>query len=112
MRETLDPRRTGFYALHLLSQKVLLRTMVVPLGVLAAVSPLLWHRGRVYKLATAGQAALYGAGVAGIMLASRPAGRNKLLALPAYFVLANAASAVALWKLLRREPLRAWQPRR
>jgi hypothetical protein len=110
--ETLDPRRTGFYAVHLLSQKVLLRTMVVPLALLAVVSPTLWRRGLVYKLATLGQVGLYGAGAAGLALADRPVGKRKLLALPAYFVLVNAASAVALWKLLRREQLGTWQTRR
>ncbi|MHB8470210.1 MAG: glycosyltransferase family 2 protein [Gaiellaceae bacterium] len=112
MRETLDPRRTGFYALHLLTQKVLLRTMVVPLAVLAASSVSLWRRGALYKLATVGQAVLYAAGAAGVALGDRPAGRSKLLALPGYFVLVNAASAVALWKLVRRERSGLWETKR
>jgi cellulose synthase/poly-beta-1,6-N-acetylglucosamine synthase-like glycosyltransferase len=112
MRAALDPRRTGFYALHLFSQKILLRTAVVPLGVLAATSASLWRRGPFYKLVTVAQAALYGAGGAGIALAGRPVGRRRWLALPGYFTLVNAASAVALWKLARREGSGLWQTRR
>jgi cellulose synthase/poly-beta-1,6-N-acetylglucosamine synthase-like glycosyltransferase len=108
MRRVLDPRRTGFYAVHLLSQKVLLRTMVGPLAALAVSAPLLWRRGRLYRAATVGQGALYALGTAGIALGDRPAAKSKLLALPAYFVLVNAASAVALWKLVRGERLGLW----
>jgi len=112
MRELLDPRRHRFFALQLLSHKVLLRTMVVPLSLLAATSPLLWRKGRIYKAATLAQTVLYGTGAAGILLARRPIGSSKLLALPAYFCLVNSASAVALWKLLRREQLGLWTTRR
>jgi hypothetical protein len=43
-RELLDPRRHGFYALQLLSHKVLRRLMAIPLIVLAASATALWRR--------------------------------------------------------------------
>lgn len=112
MRTLLDPRRHGFFSLQLLTHKVLLRTAVIPLGALAGTSALLWRRGAVYRLATVGQTLFYALGLAGMLLADRPIGRRKMLALPAYFCLVNAASAKALWQLARRETHERWEPSR
>ncbi len=57
-RELLDPRRSGFYALQLLTHKVLRRMVVVPLLVVAAVTPSLWNEGVIYRVAAVGQAAV------------------------------------------------------
>jgi cellulose synthase/poly-beta-1,6-N-acetylglucosamine synthase-like glycosyltransferase len=112
MRELLDPRRHGFFALQLFSHKVLQRTAVIPLGVMAAATPALWSRGAVYKLAALGQAAVYGAGLVGVALEEKPVGRNRLLALPAYFCMINAASARAVWNIVRGRRIERWQPQR
>jgi glycosyltransferase involved in cell wall biosynthesis len=111
-RELLDPRRHGFYAVQLLWHKVLRRVMVVPLLVLAVTAPLLWPRGLVYRAATLGQVALYGAGVAGLAL---PPGRGRLrraLELPAYFCLVNAAAARALLNVVKGRRIDRWEPGR
>jgi cellulose synthase/poly-beta-1,6-N-acetylglucosamine synthase-like glycosyltransferase len=112
MRKLLDPRRYGFFSLQLLTHKVLSRTAVVPLLTLAATSSLLWKRGRLYRVATTGQALLYALGASGIVLSKRRVARTKLLALPAYFCLINAASAKALWDLVRGETHERWKPGR
>lgn len=112
MRRLFDPRRTGTYALQLLWHKVLLRTAVLPLIALAAVSPLLWRRGRVYRLATVGQAVGCLLAGAGLAFARHPLGRSKALAVPAYFTMVNVASLCAIWNLVRGARIDRWEPRR
>jgi cellulose synthase/poly-beta-1,6-N-acetylglucosamine synthase-like glycosyltransferase len=111
-RGLLDPRRHGFYAVQLFSHKVLRRAMTVPLAALAATSPLLSRRRRVYRAATVAQGALYALGGAGLALGRTPLARTPLLALPAYFCLVNAASLVAAWNLLRGRRIERWEPAR
>jgi cellulose synthase/poly-beta-1,6-N-acetylglucosamine synthase-like glycosyltransferase len=113
-RELLDVRRHGFYAVQLVSHKVLRRLMVVPLAVLAVASPALWRRGRLYRLATVGQVLFYGAGAAGLLAGSsgRRRGRGRLLAIPAFFCLVNAASVKACWNLVTGRRIDRWEPQR
>ncbi len=111
-RSLLDPRRHGFYALQLLTHKVLRRLMAVPLVVIALTSPLLWSRGALYRLATLGQIGVYGLGALGLLLRNRPIGRSKLLALPAFFVLVNVAALHALLNLLTGRRIARWTPDR
>jgi cellulose synthase/poly-beta-1,6-N-acetylglucosamine synthase-like glycosyltransferase len=111
-RELLDPTKHGFFSLQLLSHKVLLRTAVFPLFSLAVSAPLLWRRGRVYRAATIAQGAFYLLGASGLVLAERPVGKKKVLALPAFFCLVNAASAKAVWQLVRGERMEQWSPER
>ena len=111
-RELLNPRRHGFYALQLASHKVLRRLMVLPLAMLAATSALGARRSRVLRALAVAQGALYATGAAG--LAQRGGGRtrSRLLALPAYFCLVNAASLRAVWNLALRRRIDRWEPRR
>jgi cellulose synthase/poly-beta-1,6-N-acetylglucosamine synthase-like glycosyltransferase len=111
-RELLDPRLHGFYALQLFSHKVLRRVMVVPLLALAASSPLLWRRSRFYRLATAGQVLLYGAGTTGLLLADKPLARRQPFGLAAFFVFVNAASLRAIWNIVRGHRIERWEPAR
>ena len=111
-RSLLDPGSHGFYAVQLLTHKLLRRTMVFPLALTAATAPLLWRRGRLYRAATVAQACLYGLGTAGLLLARRPIGRRKALALPAYFCFVNLASLRAVWNVVRGRRIERWAPRR
>ena len=111
MRELLDPRRYGFFAIQLLSHKLLLRTAVIPLALLAAWNGVLWNHGWFYRAALVAQAAFYLLGVAGIVFANRRVAKLKPFALPAYFVLVNAAAAKAMWQLFRGEKHERWEPR-
>ena len=86
-RGLLNPAKHGFFALQLFSHKVLLRTAVFPLSVLALTSSLLWSDGWVYRAAAIAQGSLYALGAAGLLLRRRPIGKRRLLALPAYFCL-------------------------
>jgi cellulose synthase/poly-beta-1,6-N-acetylglucosamine synthase-like glycosyltransferase len=111
-RDLLDPRGHGFYAVQLLTHKLLRRTMVVPLALTAATAPLLWRRGRLYRAATVVQGCLYGLGTAGLLLARTPLGRRKALALPAFFCFVNLASLRAVWNVVRGRRIDRWAPRR
>jgi cellulose synthase/poly-beta-1,6-N-acetylglucosamine synthase-like glycosyltransferase len=112
MRPLLNPRRHGFFAIQLLSQKVLLRVSVVPLGAIALTSTTLVRRGRVYQLAAAGQAVLFGLGLIGLAAPRSRLARRRVVALPAYFCLINAAQTAALWNLARRRTIDRWEPQR
>jgi cellulose synthase/poly-beta-1,6-N-acetylglucosamine synthase-like glycosyltransferase len=112
MRELLDPRRHGFFSIQLLSHKLLMRTAVIPLLVLAVSNGLLWDAGLLYRVAAIGQVVFYVLGVAGILLAERRVAKSKPFALPAYFCLVNAAAAKAMWQLLRGEKHERWEPDR
>lgn len=103
----LDPRRSGFYAVQLLTHKLLRRLGVVPLLVVAASTPFLAGRGSLYRLALAGQMAVYGLGVVGLAARGRAA-RIPLLNIPAFFCLVNAAALHALWNTLRGRRIERW----
>lgn len=117
-RELLDPRRTGWYAWQLLSHKVLRRLVSVPLLILALVTPRLWHRGWIYKLATLGQGVVYGAAAAGALVetagwsaaqrARLPGVVRRLMAVCYYFVLVNVAALVAVLNLIRGRRIVRW----
>ena len=112
-RELLDPRRHGFYALQLVSHKVLRRLMALPLAVLAATSAAEARRladvprARGSRRARCTRPALHRA-----RAARRPPERSRLLALPAYFCLVNLASLRAVWNLARHRDIDRWEPRR
>lgn len=111
-RALLDPRRTGAYSVQLLSHKVLRRLVVLPLAVLAVASACSWRRGRLYRLAGAGQATLYGLGAVGLLAGDRRIGRAKLVQLPAYFCMVNAAALQAAINIVTGRRITRWQTRR
>jgi cellulose synthase/poly-beta-1,6-N-acetylglucosamine synthase-like glycosyltransferase len=111
-RALLDPRRHKFYAVQLLTHKLLRRTMVVPLAVAAITSPLLWRRRRIYRVATVAQASLYGLGGVGIVFSRRPLGRRKAFMLPAFFCFVNAAATRAIWNIVLGRRIDRWEPQR
>jgi GT2 family glycosyltransferase len=112
LRELMDPRQHGFYAVQVFSHKLLRRLLVVPLLAMAASGVALWRAGPVYRLATAAQVGVAAAGIAGLALHDRPAGRSRLLAVPAYFLLVNAAALAALRNVLTGKRIDRWSPQR
>jgi hypothetical protein len=109
-RELLDPRRHGFYALQLVSHKVLRRLMAVPLMVVAATAARLAPRAALYRVVAAASGGVLGLGAAGLALGRRPIGRRPALALPAYFCLVNLASLQAALNIARRRAIDRWEP--
>jgi cellulose synthase/poly-beta-1,6-N-acetylglucosamine synthase-like glycosyltransferase len=112
-RDLLNPGEYGFYAVQLVSHKLLRRLTFLPVVGLA-VAPALWSQGRVYRLAALAQAGLHAAAVAGLLLRRTRFGRVKLLKAPLAFDLGNAAAAVALAQQLRGRRPRddMWAPQR
>jgi cellulose synthase/poly-beta-1,6-N-acetylglucosamine synthase-like glycosyltransferase len=111
-RELLDPRRYGFYALQLLSHKVLRRLMVYPLLVLLVTSGLGAARGRLDATVFAAQAVFYACAGLGLLLEHRPWGQFRALALPYHFCLVNAACLWASLELFAGRRVDCWTPHR
>lgn len=111
-RSLLDPRRTGAYALQLLSHKVLRRLVAVPLLLLFVSSLASIGRGRFYQAAAASQAVVYGLGAAGLAAGRTPIGRSKVMQLPAYFCLVNAAALRAAINIAQGRRIDRWDTRR
>jgi uncharacterized membrane protein YjjB (DUF3815 family) len=118
MRELLDPFRHGFYSVQLFSHKVLRRLAVLPLAAILLATPWLWSSGPFYRAAALAQAAFYAAAALGALL---PEGAlravwlrtpAKLLALPAFFCMVNAAAGLAALNVLRGHRIDAWEPQR
>jgi hypothetical protein len=111
-RELLDPRRHGFYSLQLVSHKVLRRLMAVPLLALGLSATVLARRSAAFRALAAVQGIVYALGMVGLVLGDRAPRRTRLLGLPAYFCLVNAASLRAVWNVARGREIDRWEPRR
>jgi cellulose synthase/poly-beta-1,6-N-acetylglucosamine synthase-like glycosyltransferase len=110
-RQLLNPFRYGFYSIVLLSHKVVRRLAPLFLILLLASNLVLGVRGTLYGLTAAVQVAFYMLSGLGFLLRSHPAGRTKLVSIPFFYCLANAAALVALNKVSRGERIERWQPR-
>lgn len=111
-RELLNLFRYKFYAIQLFSHKILRYLVVFPLLVLFLVSPFLWKTGFIYQMATIGQIVFYGCALFGLLLHGTRFGRKKIFTLPFYFCMVNAASLVAVIKVLRGHQIKHWEPQR
>ena len=110
-RALLNPFRYGFYSLILFSHKVVRRLAPIVL-ILLFLSNLALAQERAYGVLSFAQASFYLLAAVGWVLKSRRAGQMKVLALPFFYCLANAAALVALSKLVRGEQIERWQPQR
>ncbi len=110
--ELLNPFRYGFYAIQLLSHKVLRRLIVFPLLVLFFLNPFLWNTDVFYQLTMIGQSVFYGLGLLGLLLDGTHFRRLKIFAIPFYFCLVNAATLVATINILRGQQIKQWEPQR
>ncbi|HEY6046618.1 MAG TPA: glycosyltransferase family 2 protein [Pyrinomonadaceae bacterium] len=110
-RAMMNPLRTGFYAVQLLSHKVMRYFVPFFLLALLAASAVLARGSFAFQILLALQLAGYGAGVLAWFL-DRAGVRSRLLVLPQYFLLANIASLIAFYKFLRGERYARWEPMR
>ena len=108
-RAMMNPLRSGFYAVQLLSHKVLRYLVPVFLFTLLVSSVLLAPRSIFFTTILGVQLCFYGAAAVSWLL-ERAGVSNRWLALPLYFVLANLASLVAFYKFLRGERYSRWEP--
>lgn len=108
-RGMLNPLTEGFYAVQLLSHKVMRYLVPFFLITLLAASAVLASGSTVFRIAFGIQLLGYSAAVVAWML-ERAGVRHQLLALPHYFLLTNAASLLALYQFLRGERYAHWEP--
>jgi cellulose synthase/poly-beta-1,6-N-acetylglucosamine synthase-like glycosyltransferase len=108
-RSMMNPLRSGFYAVELFSHKVMRYLVPFFLVMLFASSAVLSPLAMFHRLIFLAQVAAY-AGAAGGWLLEKVGVRSRVLALPHYFVLANLASVIALFKFLRGERYARWEP--
>lgn len=112
MRELLDPFRYGFYAIQVFSHKVLRRLVVIPLLLMAVTAPFLWSQGKGYQLVVLGEIALFAAALLGIWRGNVGRQVPKVLAIPVFFCLINAAVLAAVWNIVRGKRIVVWNPHR
>lgn len=102
---------SGFYSVQLLSQKLARYSvpLVAPALLLATAS--LGAEMPFFRRLLLAELAFLGLGLAGLGLRRTPLGASPPLALPAYFLLVNAAALAGMLSVLRRERTVAWSPR-
>jgi cellulose synthase/poly-beta-1,6-N-acetylglucosamine synthase-like glycosyltransferase len=112
MRELLDPFRFGFYSVQVFSHKVLRRLVIVPLLLMAITAPLLSSQGMGYRLVTLGEIAFCAAALIGMWCERSGRRMPKVLAIPVFFCLINAAVLAAVWNVVRGKRIVVWNPQR
>lgn len=109
-----SPLRYGFYAVKIISHKLLRRLAGYVLIALLLVNVLLAldADAALYHWALAAQLAFYAAAAGGWALRHSRWGRLKPLLVPYYFVLVNGAAIVGVWNFVRKKRIVSWQPPR
>lgn len=107
--DMLNPLKSGFYAIELLSHKLL--RYAVPLMLLAVFisSAALAFGSQFFSIILTLQMLFYFGAFAGWLL-ERVGLRSTLLVIPLYFVLANLASVIAFYRFVRGERIATWEP--
>ncbi len=106
-REMLNPFRSGFYAIELISHKVLRYSVPFFLLLLVASSIILSLQSGFFQIVLAIQAGFYV--IAFLAWLLEKGGKSPgILAIPLYFVLANLASLIGFYKFLRGERYARW----
>ena len=108
-RSMLNPIRSGFYGIQLLSHKVMRYLVPFFLMGLFVSSAVLATSSLFYRLMFAAQLAAYACPALAWLL-DRVGIRSRLLALPQYFMLANLASLIACYQFVRGERYARWEP--
>jgi cellulose synthase/poly-beta-1,6-N-acetylglucosamine synthase-like glycosyltransferase len=108
-RNMLNPFKSGFYAVQLLSHKVMRYLVPFFLIAILAASAALAPGSMAFRIALGAQLFCYAGALVGLMFESSSV-RHRGLALPQYFVLTNVASLIALYQFLRGERYAQWDP--
>jgi cellulose synthase/poly-beta-1,6-N-acetylglucosamine synthase-like glycosyltransferase len=107
-RDMMNPLRSGFFAVQLVSHKLFRYLVPFLLVTCYAASVVLAATSSFYVLAALGQTAFYLAAIGGWWLERH--GRRSVLATPQYFMLANVASLIGVYRFLRGDRFAAWEP--
>ena len=110
-RGILNPFRHGFYAIQLLSHKVMRYLSPIFLLTVLLTSGLLAAQHAFYAVIFAAQAGFYLIAMIS-WLFDRAGVRARWLVLPQYFLITNLASLIAVFKLIQGERYTKWEPLR
>lgn len=108
-RDMLNPFRSGFYSVELVSHKLLRYAIPLVLAMLFIANILLVAASPFYLAALVMQVSFYVLSFTG-WLVERSGRSSGFLAMPLYFTLANFASAIGFYKFLRGERYARWEP--
>lgn len=108
-RDMLNPLKSGFFAIELISHKLLRYAVPIVLAAAYISSALLAANSAVFVTIFAAQTGFYLLAAAGFAF-ERSGRRVRLLAMPLYFILANMASVIAFYKFLTGERYARWEP--
>lgn len=107
-RELMNPLRHGFYAIALISHKLIRRLAPVLLVPLLLSSLFLWNAGAFYSLGLLGQVVGYGIGVVGLLDVT---GRlPKIFRLGGFLLVTLAGMSMGVWQFLRGQRYSLWNP--
>lgn len=108
-RDMLNPFKSGFYAVELISHKVLRYAVPLFLFGIFITSAILAFESLIFALVFLSQIIFYLAAFVGWRL--EKSGRDSgILAIPLYFTLANLASVIAFYKFIKGENYANWEP--
>ncbi len=110
-RAMMNPFRSGFYAVQLLSHKVMRYAVPFFLIAILATSGILARYSLLYLLVFGSQLGCY-LGAVGEWMLERAGVHSRMLALPQYFVLSNLAALIACYQFLRGERYAHWETNR
>jgi cellulose synthase/poly-beta-1,6-N-acetylglucosamine synthase-like glycosyltransferase len=108
----LNPFRTGFYAVALWSHKVLRFAFPLFAAIAFGCSIILAANWPFYRALLGGELLFILLALAGWALRKSALGGLKVISLPFYFCLANAALLLGLLSLFRGERIARWEPQR
>lgn len=112
LRALCNPLRYGFYAVQIITQKVLCRLLAVPAAMLLFASAALWPVSSWCRAACIAQCVFHGLAGLGWIFRRTPVGRFKLWSMPRAFDLTALAGLVGLFRAWGRMRGDAWTPRR
>lgn len=102
---------SGFYSVELLSHKLVRHLVPFFLVALLVANVRLAWRAPLFAVALAVQVAFYALAIAGAILRHRSGGAYRLLSVPYYFCLVNAAALLGCVSMMRGTRVRTWSPR-
>jgi cellulose synthase/poly-beta-1,6-N-acetylglucosamine synthase-like glycosyltransferase len=111
VKALLNPLRYGWFAIQLISHKLLRWLTPLFLAALLVSSVVLISTHWFYTGVAIGQVGCYALGAVGALLEKRHI-HHRWLAFPCYLLLMNVASIVGVYRCLRGEKINIWEPER
>jgi cellulose synthase/poly-beta-1,6-N-acetylglucosamine synthase-like glycosyltransferase len=111
-RRLLNPLEYGFYAIQLLSHKVLRRLIGLPLVIALTTALALWQQGTIYRLAAFSQLVGHAMGMVGFLFQDRWLAQQRPFSTLGHFEMMTTAGLIGLANVLRGHKCGVWTPQR